>query len=112
MNPRPVLADIDRVDWSRFANLARDNARELCRIKDDVWTEDSPLAQLGKLGEECGEVAGAIIKRKSDGELAGELCDVILVALSIAGICGMDLGPALSQKLWAADALIGVEATR
>lgn len=107
-----VFDDLTYVDWERFAKLAADNARELCRIKDDLWTERSVLAQLGKLAEECGEVAGAVIKQKSDDDLDGELCDVILVALSIAGLRGRDLGPVLAAKLWAADRLISAEATR
>ncbi len=64
----------------------------------------SMLTQGLVLGEECGEVQRAIVKThhgvraQSRGDLAEELGDVLMCALSIADRAGIDIDGALHER--------------
>lgn len=66
----------------------------------------SRLLKAGKLCEEAGEVMGAVVKmregRRTVGDLADELADVLIVAAGLAALADVDLGAAVARR-WNAD---------
>lgn len=73
-------------------------SREMLDLRPDGWTK--PLHfDLGKLTEECGEVAECLNKsKKTKEDLGAELSDLISVCFVIALKSGIDLNEAIQSK--------------
>lgn len=74
---------------------SRTTERKILDFAEQHWGEKSLSAIAARLAEECGEVAGAIIKeeegRKTPRDLLNEIGDVLIVLSQLAAKRGMTL---------------------
>lgn len=85
MTSRVLPTQVDTLEWCRHKGFPLD-----------------PQGRAMKLGEEAGEVLGAVVKmaegRKSVHDLAQETAQLVICALALAQSAGFDLEGAIADE--------------
>lgn len=85
--------------------MKKTKEREILKFAEDKWGKKTFHKISNKLFEECGEIAGAIIKieedRKSKEDLKAEIGDTLIVLSQLAAKLGTTLEELREERFFA-----------